>query len=140
MTVLCRLMPRFFASLLVLFTLVAASLTFTVARAIAADQTAREFHECPDCPVMVGIPAGKFAMGSPAHEAGRFDAEGPQHYVSIRAFAMGKFDVTSKQFLLFLSSTNYQPQPCNTILNMRWHNDGSGHAYLPEEVEATVWT
>jgi formylglycine-generating enzyme required for sulfatase activity len=78
-------------------------------------------------------------MGSPAHEVGRFDAEGPQHVVSIHAFAIGKYDVTSKQFLLFLSSTNYQPQPCNTILNMRWHNDGNGHAYPPEEVEPPRW-
>jgi formylglycine-generating enzyme required for sulfatase activity len=105
----------------------------------AQDRADREFTECVDCPVMVGIPAGKFVMGSPAHEVGRFDAEGPQHVVSVRAFALGKFDVTSKQFLLFLSSTNYQPQPCNTLLNMRWHNDGSGHAYPPEEVEPPRW-
>ena len=105
----------------------------------AEDQSAREFTECVDCPVMVAIPAGKFVMGSPAHEEGRFDAEGPQHVVSVRAFAMGKFDVTSKQFLLFLSSTNYQPKPCNTLLNMRWHNDGAGHAYPPEEVEPPRW-
>ncbi len=105
----------------------------------AEEHQDREFTECVDCPVMVGIPAGKFVMGSPAHEVGRFDAEGPQHAVSVRAFALGKFDVTSKQFLLFLSSTAYQPQPCNTILNMRWHNDGSGHAYPPEEVEPPNW-
>jgi formylglycine-generating enzyme required for sulfatase activity len=105
----------------------------------ADDQNAREFTECIDCPVMVGIPAGKFVMGSPASEAGRFDAEGPRHVVSVRAFAMGKFDVTSKQFLLFLEDTGYQPQPCNTILNMRWHNDGNKHVYPPEDVEPPRW-
>ena len=29
------------------------------------------------------IPAGTFMMGSPASEAGRYDAEGPQHEVTI---------------------------------------------------------
>ena len=40
---------------------------------------------------MVAIPAGKFLMGSPAHEPGRFDSEGPQHVVTVKAFALGKY-------------------------------------------------
>ena len=39
---------------------------------------------------MVGIPAGTFVMGSPHTESGRFDSEGPQHEVAIKAFALGK--------------------------------------------------
>ena len=53
-------------------------------RAFATDRPEREFKECADCPQMVGIPAGAFLMGSPAHEPGRFDAEGPQRRVAIR--------------------------------------------------------
>jgi formylglycine-generating enzyme required for sulfatase activity len=34
----------------------------------AADQKEREFQECSECPVMVGIPAGTFTMGSPPSE------------------------------------------------------------------------
>ena len=71
----------------------------------------REFRECPDCPVMVGIPAGTFLMGSPKDEPGRFDSEGPQHAVSIKAFALGKYDITSAQFLAFLKTTGYRPIP-----------------------------
>jgi formylglycine-generating enzyme required for sulfatase activity len=56
----------------------------------AGEQKDREFRECPDCPEMVGIPAGTFVMGSPRREAGRFDNEGPQHLVSIAAFARGQ--------------------------------------------------
>ena len=55
--------------------------TLLAAPAIAADEpetSAHEFTECPDCPPMVGIPAGKFLMGSPKAEPGRFDSEGPQ--------------------------------------------------------------
>jgi len=51
---------------------------------------------------MVAIPAGHFAMGSGAREAGRFQNEGPQHLVAIRAFARSKYDVTSEEFLTFL--------------------------------------
>src|ERR1700678_3425631 len=71
----------------------------------------REFSECPECPQMVGVPAGKFLMGSPAHEPGRFDSEGPQHVVAIKAFALAKYPVTSAEFLAFLEATGYQPQP-----------------------------
>ena len=52
---------------------------------------------------MVGIPAGQFLMGSPKTEPGRFDSEGPQHAVSIKAFALGKYDITTAQFVVFLS-------------------------------------
>jgi formylglycine-generating enzyme required for sulfatase activity len=64
------------------------------------------FHDCPGCPEMVVIPAGSFTMGSPANEAGRDDAEGPQRRVSIRQFAAGKFDVTRGQWAAFVSATN----------------------------------
>jgi len=56
---------------------------------------------------MVGIPAGSFLMGSPHSEHGRFDSEGPQHKVAIKAFAPGKYDVTSAEFLSFLRETGY---------------------------------
>jgi hypothetical protein len=51
------------------------------------------FRDCTDCPEMVTILAGRFAMGSPENEHGRFDAEGPQHSVSVRSFALGKYDI-----------------------------------------------
>ena len=41
--------------------------------ATAEERADREFTECAGCPQMVGIPAGKFVMGSPASEAGRFE-------------------------------------------------------------------
>ena len=103
--------------------------------ASAQEHPDREFRECPDCPVMVGIPAGKFVMGSPRTERGRFDSEGPQHSVSVRAFALGKYPVTSEEFLIFLRATGYQPAPCNPILDLVWHSPGHGLAYPPGWVE-----
>ncbi len=99
----------------------------------------REFRECPDCPEMVGIPAGKFVMGSPASEPGRFDSEGPQHAVAIKAFALGKYDITSAQFLVFLKQTRYQPIACNATLGMGWRSRTGGPPYSPEYEEPPKW-
>jgi formylglycine-generating enzyme required for sulfatase activity len=88
---------------------------------------------------MVAVPAGRFLMGSPPKEQRRFDNEGPQHVVAVRAFALGKFDITSEQFLTFLRETGYQPKPCNPILNMTWHSLGRGLAYPPYDEEPRRW-
>jgi formylglycine-generating enzyme required for sulfatase activity len=110
-------------------------------RVLAADHPDREIKECPDCPQMVAISAGGFMMGSPAHEPGRFDSEGPQHHVTIKAFALGKYDVTSEEFLTFLRETAYQPKPCNPLLYMRWQSPGDGKAYAPSpaQIEPPRW-
>jgi formylglycine-generating enzyme required for sulfatase activity len=105
----------------------------------AQEHKDREFRECTDCPLMVGVPAGSYVMGSPASEAGRFDAEGPQHRVTIRAFALGKFDVTTAEFLTFLRETSYQPEPCNETLTLGWQSLGDGHAYPRSDAEPPTW-
>jgi formylglycine-generating enzyme required for sulfatase activity len=115
--------------LLISLCLVAAGAAF--AAASEGETTDREFTECAECPVMVGIPAGAFAMGSPETEAGRFDTEGPVHRVEVKAFALGKFAVTSEQFLTFLKDTGYQPAPCNRLTMMGWRVTADGHAYAP---------
>ena len=53
------------------------------------------FRDCPECPEMVVVPAGSFMMGSPAHQKGRGNDEGPRHRVTIvKPFAVGKYEVT----------------------------------------------
>jgi formylglycine-generating enzyme required for sulfatase activity len=99
---ICRLLP---AVLLAVFALTATN------PAHSQVQKDREFRECPESPVMVGIPLGKFLMGSPKNEPGRFDSEGPQHVVSIKAFALGKYDITTAQFIDFLKSTGHRTMP-----------------------------
>src|ERR1041384_7771817 len=74
----------------ILLTVLAAVLLLG-AQAPSKNEPDRQFQECPECPQMVAIPAGKFLMGSPAHEAGRFDSEGPQHAVTVKALALGKY-------------------------------------------------
>jgi formylglycine-generating enzyme required for sulfatase activity len=99
----------------------------------------RSFKECDHCPEMIGIPAGRFVMGSPASEAGRFDAEGPQHIVAVKAFALARTDITSAEYLTFLRTTGYEPQPCNRILNMRWRVPSRGVAFPPYDEEPGRW-
>jgi formylglycine-generating enzyme required for sulfatase activity len=88
---------------------------------------------------MVGIPAGEFLMGSPPSEPGRFDTEGPLHKVAVKAFAIGKYPVTSEEFLRFLKDSGYQPAPCNRLQNLSWRSPGRGVAYPPYSVEPPHW-
>lgn len=54
----------------------------------------------------VQIPAGEFDMGSPANEKDRGSDEGQVHHVKIaRAFYMGKYEVTQKQWPASTRST-----------------------------------
>lgn len=62
--------------------------------------------DAPWCPEMVVIPAGRYLMGSPDDEDGRFDDEGPQHEVVIaEPFAIGKNPVTFAEYDYFCKST-----------------------------------
>ena len=105
--------------------------------AAATQSTPREFSDCAQCPEMVRIPAGKFAMGSPRWERGRFDSEGPQHEVGVRGFALSKYEITDAQFLTFLRETGYQPALCDNILRLGWRSPGGGVAFPPVDSEAS---
>jgi len=102
----------------------------------AADAPLKEFRDCADCPEMVTIPAGAFLMGSPKTEPGRFDAEGPQHKVTLGAFALAKTEVTVFEFLAFLKATEYQPPPCDRRLGLTWEVAGRGKAFSPGYAES----
>ncbi|NML31726.1 formylglycine-generating enzyme family protein [Paraburkholderia sp. G-4-1-8] len=64
----------------------------------SAAASGKPFRDCPDCPELVPLPPGRFVMGSPPSETGRFGNE-KQHVVDIAAsFAIGRFDVTFAQW------------------------------------------
>jgi formylglycine-generating enzyme required for sulfatase activity len=75
------------------------------------------FKECAECPEMVVVPAGTFAMGSPADEPGRKPIEGPVHHVDIsRPFAVGRYPVTRFQYAAFVGATGPRPgQLCVSV-------------------------
>ncbi len=99
------------------------------------------------------IPAGRFEMGSPAHELGHSRTEYPQHLVSLpKAFALGRFPVTASEFEHFRTDTEWQLRPelvwhkgsCPVVnvrmedirLYLKWLSQQTGHIYrLPTEAE-----
>jgi formylglycine-generating enzyme required for sulfatase activity len=66
------------------------------------------FKDCPDCPEMVVVPAGQFAMGSPPDEPERDGAREDQVRVTFaKPFAIGAFAVTRGEFAIFVAATGY---------------------------------
>ena len=47
---------------------------------------------------MLHIPPGRFLMGSPAHEPGRYDDEGPHHEVQLQEFFLSQTPITQAQW------------------------------------------
>ncbi len=66
----------------------------SMAIAAALPAESQTLRDCAQCPELVIIPAGTFAMGSPASEERRSGSEGPQHTVKLPSFAAGKYEVT----------------------------------------------
>ncbi|MFY9261875.1 MAG: SUMF1/EgtB/PvdO family nonheme iron enzyme [Gallionella sp.] len=60
----------------------------------SASRILANFRDCPDCAEMVALAPGRFMMGSPSSEQGRFGNE-KQHEVTIaQSFAISKYEVT----------------------------------------------
>ena len=59
----------------------------------------RDGGACTYCPEMVVAPAGTFRMGSSRYEIGRDADEGPVQQVRVATFAIGRFEITRRQWL-----------------------------------------
>jgi formylglycine-generating enzyme required for sulfatase activity len=59
---------------------------------------------------MVEVPGGTFLMGSPQSEEGRYTGEGPQHNVTIRRFAIGKYEITVGEYRRSVEGTSHQDE------------------------------
>jgi formylglycine-generating enzyme required for sulfatase activity len=86
---------------------------------------------------MVMIPSGSFMMGSPETEEGSNDDERPQHQVTIKAFCLGKYQVTQAQWKAVAAF----PQ-VNKELKLdpsRFKGDGSTSLTNHRPVEQVSW-
>ena len=103
----------------------------------ASLSTGKVFKDCADCPEMVILPAGSFAMGSNAQEQAQANSAGltktytdreyPKHNVSIRSFALGKTEVTRRQFAAFVAASGHNAgNSCWTFTGGKWV-DSPGH-------------
>jgi formylglycine-generating enzyme required for sulfatase activity len=89
------------------------------------------FRDCPECPEMVVVPAGRFVMGA---AQGEEEAEGleekmrgratPRRNVQIaQPFALGRLEVTRGQFAAFARETGHDGgKSCWTIEDGKWES------------------
>lgn len=59
-------------------------------------------------PEMVSLPGGRFLMGSPATESGRFNSEGPQRPVDIPPFALSRTEVSFADYDRFADAAGHR--------------------------------
>jgi formylglycine-generating enzyme required for sulfatase activity len=72
------------------------------------------FRDCPTCPSMVVLPAGRFQQGSSRAEGGS-SYEMPAHWVNIgRPLGMSLNVVTVEEFQQFIAATGRDMQGCDT--------------------------
>ena len=94
-----------------------------------------EIRDCPECPPMVAIPAGRFMMGSPAGEEGRQDNEGPQIRVQVAAFAVARHETTFAEWDACAADGGCSRRPPDEgwgrgdrpVINVSW-NDAQAYA------------
>ena len=89
-------------------------ITLLISASAQAEQK-KIFRDCPQCPEMVTIPAGKFLMGTKRLSsreglseeqlkyAGEFE-EYPQHEVTVKSFSMGIKEVTQREWVFIMGS------------------------------------
>ena len=106
------------------------------------------FRDCAACPEMMRIPAGSFVMGSPESEPRRFSREGPQHRVSVPAFAMGRYGVTFAEWDECVADggcNGYQPDDVGwgrgdrPVIKVSWGNAQSYIVWLNSKVPGTLY-
>jgi formylglycine-generating enzyme required for sulfatase activity len=102
------------------------------------ERPGRELRDCPDiCPLMVVLPAGRFAMGENSWET----EANPQHKVTIaQPFAVGKYEVTFAEWEACVAGggCTSNPRPSDQgwgkgqrpVINVSWHDAKEYVAWL----------
>ncbi|MEM7667972.1 MAG: SUMF1/EgtB/PvdO family nonheme iron enzyme [Pseudomonadota bacterium] len=80
----------------------------------------KTFRDCPDCPEMVSIPGGTFSMGGRDGESGFEQAS-----VTVRPFAIGRYEVTLGQFRRFVKARGREIGPGCWTWWLAWIFDGN---------------
>jgi formylglycine-generating enzyme required for sulfatase activity len=122
--------------------------------ASAAAQQTTLFRDCPECPEMLIVEKGSYAMGAPAADKETFGDEGPQRRVTFaKRFAIGMFEVTFDEWDACAAAKGCKHRPGDAgwgrgrrpVINVSWNDTQaylawlrrkSGKAYrLPSEAE-----
>ena len=110
----------------------------------AADRPARRdagevFRDCPTCPELVVVPAGRFRMGCVSGRDCQ-DDERPVHEVEVASFALGVYEVTFEEYDRFARVTN-RDRPNDRgwgrggrpVINVSWEDATAYAAWLSAE-------
>jgi formylglycine-generating enzyme required for sulfatase activity len=105
----------------------------------AALKAGDSFRDCPQCPEMVVIPAGEFMMG-----AERFENEQPVHKVTLKQFAVSKYEISFAEYDYFCEQTDRAKigdggwgrgkQP---VININWLDTQAYTEWLSEKAGKT---
>ena len=97
---------------------------------VVLDPSAGErFQDCPTCPEMAVVPAGRFRMGCLSNDGDCLDNEKPVREVRIpHAFALSVHEVTRGEFRRFVAATGHATGgSCATLEDGEWEiPDGPG--------------
>ncbi len=110
----------------------------------AADRPARReagevFRDCPTCPELIVVPAGRFRMGCVSGRDCQ-DDERPVHEVEVTSFALGVYEVTFEEYDRFARATN-RDRPNDRgwgrrgrpVVNVSWEDATAYASWLSEE-------
>ena len=117
-----------------------------VLRTAAADPPAVDpwapgtvFRDCPTCPEMVVVPAGRFRMGCVSGRDCR-DDERPVHEVEVASFALSKYEVTFDEYDTFVQATGHRRpndrgwgRGRRPVINVFWEDAAAYVAWLSRE-------
>ncbi len=121
------------------------SLRVMATETIPSPNAVKEIQDCPDCPTMIMVRGGTFWMGEDNPESIAY----PRHQVTVPDFAIGKFEVTQKQWTWLIGKEpSWKIKACGPdcpISFVNWNqatkfaeqlSEMTGHRYrLPTEAE-----
>ena len=105
-----------------------------------AMEPGRVFRDCSFCPELVVVPAGRFRMGCVSGSRECEDDEFPVHEVQVKAFALGRYEVTFSEYDRFTDATGRRRaddegwgRDRRPVINVSWDDAVSYTYWLSEE-------
>ena len=105
--------------------------------------------ECSDCPLMVAVPPGEYAMGSSSSDrkllGGEYETELPSRSVTVRRFAVGVHEVTFSQWDACYREEGCSHKPLDNgwgrgnrpVIDVSWNDAKQYVQWLSKKTEKT---